>query len=82
MRDILDDLSVSDEPRPWDWFLRSLSTQRVPKLATIPEQKDWLLDLLRRLELDHYVTRLESGWVFKYRLIKDWWGMTRGLRDD
>ena len=80
-RFMLDDLAATSEPLPWDWFLKSLSARMAPKFPSVPEQKAWLLDLLRRLELDHYVTRLEDGYVFKHRLIKTWWASARGLSD-
>ena len=79
---MLGDLAATSEPLPWDWFLKNLSARMAPKFPSVPEQKAWLLDLLRRLEMDHYVTRLEEGYVFKHRLIKTWWASARGLSDD
>jgi hypothetical protein len=71
---LLDALSVADVPRSVAVLLTELKSQ------SQFDDRDQLLDLLRRMERDHYVRRTPEGtYQFRFPLIRRWWRLDRGL---
>lgn len=71
---ILDHLALQTEPAPIDAILAAL------KQASEFDERETLLDLLKLLAKDHYLTRsADGGYQFRFPLIQRWWKLDRGL---
>jgi hypothetical protein len=43
------------------------------------DDRERLLELLRLMEQDHYLSRDETGYRFRFPLLQRWWQLARGL---
>ena len=72
--EILDHLAVAPGRETVDAILAAVKA-RMPF-----DDREGLLDLLKLLELDHYLARDEGGrYAFRFPLIRRWWAIDRGL---
>jgi hypothetical protein len=70
---VLDALSLRSDPVPVDAILNEVQTIGV-------DDQNQLLDLLKLLQRDHYLTRTTQGhFSFRFPLIQRWWRLDRGL---
>jgi hypothetical protein len=70
---VLDCLSLRSDPAPVDEILNAVKT-----FASV--DRNQLLDLLKLLQRDHYLTRTIQGhFSFRFPLIQRWWRLDRGL---
>ncbi|NOY71632.1 MAG: hypothetical protein GXP14_04535 [Gammaproteobacteria bacterium] len=72
--EILDEITVSSEALSINYLLTKL------KNAGVLDNRDQLIELLKILEQDHYLTRNNLGhYYFQFPLLQRWWKLSRGL---
>jgi hypothetical protein len=71
-------LSVLDAAACTERLSFTTALGAVKSLAEFNDQER-LRDLLTRLQQDHYLCRVDGGYVFSFNLIKRWWRIDRDL---
>ena len=71
---ILDSISVSSNAMSLNALLAEL------KAVGLLDDREMLIELLRLIEQDHYLTRNSDGhYSFQFPLLQRWWKLSRGL---
>jgi hypothetical protein len=71
---VLDFLAPASEPQPVAAILSAVKAQ------TTFDDRERLLELLKLMQRDHYLTRTPDGrFAFRFPLISRWWKLDRGL---
>jgi len=72
---VLDCLAPDSEPLSVQVIFNRIQSQ-----SGEHSQRDRLLEVLRLMERDHYLSRtLDSSYQFRFPLIRRWWKLDRGL---
>lgn len=71
---ILDEISLSKAPMPIEDILANLNSRIALK------DRGLVVELLRLLELDHYlISDEEKRYGFRFTLVQRWWKLAQGL---